>query len=113
MDLVRAILNEVEEKLPAIGPMANRVTVEGYDSATIDGHIEIMIEAGLLKGKGLGAGGIMVTGLPWAGHDFIGAAKDNTIWAKAKGSILKHGSSISFDLLLEWLKAEGRQRFGL
>ena len=107
-------MNEVAEKLPPIGYLQDRVSIEGYDAATIDGHIALLIEAGLLDGKvSQAAHTAAITGLPWKGHDFIAAAKDDTTWAKAKSTVLKHGASLPFDLLLEWLKAEGKKRLGL
>lgn len=112
MDLARSILSVVEEKSPPIGGIA-APAIDGYDSDTVIAHIELLSEAGLLRAKVMkgiaGHSGAHITGLTWAGHDFISAAKDDTIWAKAKGSILKQGSSITFDLLLEWLKAEARK----
>jgi hypothetical protein len=114
MDLVRAILSKVAEKLPPIGYLQDRVSIEGYDAATIDGHIALLIEAGFLEGKvNKAANVVAITGLPWKGHDFIDAARDDTTWAKAKATILKHGASLSFDVLLEVLKAEGKKRLGL
>jgi hypothetical protein len=65
-----------------------------------------------MKGLG-GVLGINITGITWEGYEFIGAASDETLWAKAKSSVLKHGSSITFDLLLEWLKAERKKRLGV
>jgi hypothetical protein len=50
MDLVRAILNEVETKLPPIGGMREPV-VDGYDPATIFAHVELLHEAGLLNAR--------------------------------------------------------------
>jgi hypothetical protein len=114
MDLVRAIMNEVADRLPPMGHMQDRVSIEGYDAATIDGHIELLIEAGLLEGRvNKGQKVIVITGLPWTGHDFIDAARDNTIWSKVKASMLKHVTSVSFDVFLELLKAEGKKRLGL
>jgi len=49
----------------------------------------------------------------WNGHEFLNAAKDATIWEKAKATLFKTSTSITFDLLVEWLKAEARQKLGL
>jgi hypothetical protein len=114
MDLVRAIMIKVAEKLPPIGYLQDRVSIEGYDAATIDGHIALLIEAGFLEGKvNKAANVVAITGLPWRGHDFIDAAKDDTIWSRAKALVLKHSTSVSFDVLLELLKAEAKNRLGL
>ncbi|MGO8839441.1 MAG: DUF2513 domain-containing protein [Limisphaerales bacterium] len=49
--------------------------------------------------------------LTWAGHDFLDAARNDTIWNKAKDEFLKPGISWTFSILFEWLKQEARQRF--
>jgi Hypothetical protein (DUF2513) len=117
MDLVRAILLDIEANAPAQGGLNRPVSVDGYDRATITAHVELMIrDAHLIHGemKKFNTGDdTMIRGLTWRGHEFIAAASSDTIWSKAKSSILKHGSSVSFDLLLEWLKAEGRKHLGL
>jgi len=43
--------------------------------------------------------------LTWAGQDFLDAAKDDTLWKKAKETVIKPGASFTFDVLLAWLKA--------
>lgn len=114
MDLVRAIMNEVAEKLPPMSHLQERLSIDGYDSATIDGHLELLIEAGLLEGRvNKPAKVVVITGITWNGHDFIAAAKSDTTWAKAKASMVKHGASLPFDLLLELLKSEAKSLFGL
>ena len=55
----------------------------------------------------------ILTGLSWLGHEFLDAAKDDTIWSKAKKTVLKSTAGITFDVLLEWLKAEVKGRIGL
>ena len=55
--------------------------------------------------------GAMLISLSWAGHDFIEACRDNSIWEKAKDKVLKPAAGMAFDVLLEWLKAEARRRF--
>ncbi len=40
------------------------------------------------------------------GCDFLDAARSDTLWAKAKTSVIKPSASWTFDLLKEWLKAE-------
>jgi hypothetical protein len=117
MGLVRAILLDIEANAPPQGGLNSRISVDGFDKATIMAHIVMMIsDEHLINGrvmKIITGDDAMIFGLTWRGHEFIDAARDDTIWTKAKTSLLKHGSSISFDLLLEWLKVEGRKRLGL
>ena len=51
-----------------------------------------------------------ILGLTWAGHDFLDAARDDTIWKKAQDAFLKPGISWTFSILLEWLKKEAQNK---
>lgn len=42
----------------------------------------------------------------WKGHDFLDAAKDDTLWNKAKEKFLIPGVSFTFDILFQWLKSQ-------
>ncbi len=116
-DLIRRIMTDIEampagEKYKHVNPAA------GYDSATVYAHVDLLLKAGLVEGDvtrdpGGAISGMRITGLTWSGHDFLDAAKDDTIWNKAKESVLKPGASITFGLLLEWLKAEAKQKLGI
>lgn len=115
-DLIRLILKDIES-LPA-GYYTNDFKYDGeYDQATIYGHIDLLIEEKFINGIAHKSSGnvdrIHVTGLTWKGHDFIDAAKDDTLWNKAKETILKPTAAITFTILLEWLKKEAKNQLGL
>lgn len=115
-DLIRRILKDVQD-LPA-GKTLDNPSYPGYDQSTINEHIILLEDAKLIKELNIVRlqgviKDIRIKGLTWDGHDFLDAAKDDTIWKKAKESILKPGASITFSLLLEWLKSEVKQKLGL
>ncbi len=114
-ELIRKILREVEDS-----DGLSRLTgfeYDGYDKDVVTEHIEILIEADLLRGKVTrylnGSGSAFVTGLTWAGHDFLDSMKDEGIWSKAKDTILKPVGGVAFDVLKEWLKWQMKQKLGL
>jgi len=88
-----------------------------YDQKTISEHVRLLIDAGLVQGKVTDMLGgrvhFYVSALTWTGHDFLDAARDATIWRKAKDTVLKPTASITFDLLLQWLKNQAKQQLGL
>jgi hypothetical protein len=89
-DLIRRIMIDVES-IPAYGQKQN-FSYDGYDSLTINQHIALLIEAGLIKGSIHEANvksTVLVDDLTWAGHDFLNATKDETLWTKAKENIIK------------------------
>lgn len=116
MNLVREILVWAENQ--EHGYVRNNPKIEGYSEEEIGYHVYIMNEAGLVKAhdftsmndKSPRAELLQIT---WSGYEFLGAAKDDTIWSKAKNTIFKTTTSITLDLLMEWLKAEAREKLGL
>jgi hypothetical protein len=91
---------------------------EKYDRATILEHINLLLEEGFINGSiqnncdGL-IDAVTISRLTWKGHDFLDASRDESIWLKAKETILKPAASITFSLLLEWLKEEAKKKIGL
>jgi hypothetical protein len=81
-ELIRTILREVED-VPGLVALTG-FTYPRYDENIVTEHMEILIEAGLLRGKVsryLNSGGhTHVSGLMWAGHDFLESMKDEGIW---------------------------------
>jgi Hypothetical protein (DUF2513) len=119
MDLVRLMLLRTE----AIGvdeEEAKRLHAEceKYDERLRAHHIAIMKEAGLIDGFTTNdASGTLARGailrLTWQGHEFLDAARNDTTWRKAKDKLLKPALGVTFTVLTEFLKAEGRRLAGL
>ena len=115
-DLVRRILMKIQDT-PA-GEYCDEIAYpDEYDPATISEHVRLLIDENFLNGKMVDAWGsspqFRITGLTWKGHDFVDAAKDNTLWEKAKKTILTTTAAITCDLLLLWLKTEIKMSLGL
>jgi hypothetical protein len=49
----------------------------------------------------------------WVGQDFIDAAEGDTLWEKAKKTVIKPGAAFTFHIVLDWLKMETKKRVGL
>ncbi len=99
------------------GKVLDHCEYPGYDQKTISEHVRLLLDAGLVRGELThfigGRISFHVSGLTWNGHDFLDAARDTTIWTKAKATVLKPTASITFDVLLEWLKVQAKQTLGL
>ncbi len=92
--------------------------VPGYTEDQIAHHVHLMWQAGLVEAVDIttngGAGpSAMLMSVTWAGHDFIDAARDDTIWNKTKSKVLSSGLSFTFDLLKEVLVAAAKGPLGL
>lgn len=113
-DLIRKIMTDIE-MLPS-GECKQQFEYPEIDTTTALYHVALLIDAGLIRGKteehseGID---VIVFDLTWNGHDFLDAMKDDNLWNKAKENILKPGMSFTFDLLLEYLKFQVKQKIGL
>lgn len=106
MDLIRRITLAAED-LPA-GAWLD--SLDGVDSATFSEHVRWMHEAGLAEAMifepladGVSAS---IKRLTWDGCNFADEIRSDTVWNKAKESVLRPSMSFSFSVLREWLKAE-------
>jgi hypothetical protein len=106
MDIVRNLLLRAEA---ADGSVSINDPVETY-------HVRIMIDAGLIEGRiseditSHAPRHSYIHNLTWAGHDFLEAARNDTVWHTAKEKLLKSGVSWTFELLKETLKSLARQQ---
>ena len=112
MDLLRRIAFEVEAM-----PLDHRLTgLAGVPPDEFFAHAEWLLEAGLAGGSVQRVpsgepGPVQLARLTWAGCEFVDAVRDDTLWKKAKTTVLAPGASFTLDLVKEWLKAEISQGF--
>ncbi len=117
LDLARSILKKIEECEDPWG-LHDSPEIDGYSSSQVSYHIKLLCEAGLIEAEdvsSMGPDGFDWDpgNLTWQGHEFLDAAKDESVWNKARQSVLKPAASFTFDLLLQWLKTEAKQTLGL
>lgn len=111
MDLIRLLLLETEGEEP-------RRDLSGYTDQQRNYHSALLIEAGLIKGiiqtdaKGFPAAAVRIR-LTWAGHEFLDAARNDTIWKKASEKIKQSGVQVTISLLEELLKKLLKESLGL
>jgi hypothetical protein len=109
IELIRLLLLREEE---GIAPPE----LASYDPAVLNYNSVLAIEAGLLRGQIYHEGGstipiTTVTGITWAGHDFLDATRDARIWKKTRTRALALGTTWS--LLLEFIDTQARRRLKL
>jgi hypothetical protein len=90
---------------------------EGEETQSVY-HSALLVEAGLVHGEIIldGSGqptGAVILRLTWAGHEFLDAARNDTIWHKAGERIKKSGVDVTLSLLQEILKQLAKQSLGL
>ncbi|MCB0396370.1 MAG: DUF2513 domain-containing protein [Flavobacteriales bacterium] len=114
IDLIRQILIEVERKKSPMGLLD--IEVDNFSKEQISYHVKLLAEAGYLDAKDL------ITkdgfewkpvGLTWLGHEFLDAARDNTVWNKAKKSIGSKLASTSIEVIKALLISLCKQGLGI
>ena len=117
MDLIRTILQKVESCEDPHG-LEHVPEIDGYSQAQVSYHIKLLHDAGFVEAQiadefGTACTDFLSINLTWTGQDFLDAARDDTLWKKAKENVIKPGASFTFDLLLVWLKTQVRTALGL
>jgi hypothetical protein len=114
MDLVRQILLMVEEE---DGYPNDCPSIDGVDENVIHYHCTILHEAGLIEAmdasNNMQPWYFIPTRLTWAGHEFLDAARSDTIWRSAKTRVAKVGESVSMETMLLLLRKLGNVALGL
>ena len=117
MDLVREILLQIEATEPE---KANKLDISSYGKDEIGPHVELMIEHGLIKGNVFPSNtgpahrilGYHIERMTWEGHDFLEAARNDTIWKKAKEKCIEATGGLTLDGLKACLVELGKQAIG-
>jgi hypothetical protein len=111
MALIRLMLLQVEGEQPSPDLSAYSEEQQVYHSA-------LLIEAGFTHGQIITGNQGEVTGtitlrLTWHGHEFLDAARNDTIWKKAGEHIKKSGVQVTMTILEEMLKRFLKEALGL
>jgi hypothetical protein len=95
MDLIRAILLEVE-KSPS--PGGSRIEILGHSREELYYNAQQAQDAGLIDARFLpNSDEFHVLRLTYAGHEFLDAARNDTLWAKAKETVIKNTGTLTLE----------------
>jgi len=100
MDLARELLLRIEANDG--DPRLLDLGVNGFEPQVIQEHLHLLKEAGLIEAMEShtrGGDSYYPTRLTWEGHNFMDAARDETLWKKTRQTISQKFQSVSFDVL--------------
>jgi hypothetical protein len=113
MDLVRLMLLKVAA-LPHRTEFEDDFAIDGYGDDLVQYHLRLLTEAGMLRTLELSHYSRHIpVELTWAGQDALDAMRDNKLWQAAKDNVLKPLGGATFAVLLDYLKAKGKEALGL
>lgn len=102
IDLARQILQIVEDDPEADGGSWVEVSVPGRSDREVSYHVRLLDEEGLLVAKDnstLDGPCFQPMRLTKPGHDFLTAARNDTLWNKAKAYIAEKGSALTIEAM--------------
>lgn len=105
-------------RLLLLGQEGEEVDLSSYSEEALLYHYALAIEAGLLRGdilehKDGTLRGAAVIRMTWEGHDFIDAARNESVWKKATSILSKNGMTLSFAVLTALLTSIAKEKIGL
>jgi hypothetical protein len=116
-DLIRKIMLAVEEQSSEASLQLPDLLekIPGYDVPSMGYNIDLAVKAGLIEGEthGYPISIALVSGLTWAGHDFLDDARSETVWNESKAKLLKVGGSASLEILKAVLIKTSQSLLGL
>ncbi len=101
MDLVRSILLQVEANEDDPRGMIP-LDIPGKSPMDVSYHVMLMAEAGLITAHDLSSSSgynFIPKRLTWSGHEFLDAARNETVWNETKMTVAKKAGTVSFEVL--------------
>jgi hypothetical protein len=115
VDLIRTILLEVEKSQSIGKPIT--VTADGYTPEEVNYHVMLLHEAGFVEALDFSShnNGFQwrPTRLTWPGHEFLDAARADTVWQKVKSVLTDKGIDVPLGVVHELAVQIGRSMLGL
>lgn len=114
MELIRRVMLEVEKSKDPYELVDPKF--EGHNETEISYHISLLDDAGLLHGQDRSAIGVFrwsAGALTWAGHEFVEAIRDDSVWKEALAITAKSGDGTVFEILNKALMQVLEKRTGL
>lgn len=116
LNLVRSLLLHFEAK--PNDAMDSRPVVPEYTDLEVKYHLLLMYEAGLLRAEPeLSKTSRIIKvhpfSLTWNGHEFLDAARNDSLWRKATSTVSSKTGTISFAVLQALLISLAKEKLGI
>jgi hypothetical protein len=111
MDLVRKIMLAVEASDRPLD--SSLIRIAGYTGESITEHMRLLNEAGLIEG--ISAYSVehrlkwIELRLTWSGHDFLDAARNESVWTETIAEVRKKTGAVPFEVLKGLLMESARE----
>ena len=116
MELIKKILLRLEESPKGL---ETDLSNDGYTSEQITYHSYLLIQGGLAEGErfythdGSPHPKAILSNLTWQGHEFVDAARNDSIWKKAMERVKERSDAIPIGVLTMLLTSLLKAQLGL
>lgn len=115
MELIRKIAFYIESAREQV--FSPSIQIEGFTTEQICYHCELMLDAGLIRvndNSHLNSDvcEMLIDRLTSKGHDFVDAARSDTLWNKTRKKVIDTVGSVTIDVLLTFLKSQSLEMLG-
>lgn len=116
MELIRQIAFAVESADDGLD--SEDIQVEGFTASQIGYHCDLMNESGLIdtidtQTMSSDFATFHIKRLTSKGHDFVDAARSDTIWNKARATIAATVGGVTIDVMIRYLKSQAMAALGM
>ncbi len=115
LELVREILLAVEKSDQAPDEWVN-INLPSRNPSLVSYHVKMLHDAGLLDATDLSdfsESSWVPRSLTWAGHEFLDAARNDTVWNKAISTLKEKSASVPFEILKAVVMKTCKDFFGI
>ena len=113
MDLIRRIVFKLEEASLDEAVKWEELTDAEHPLHEVVHHGILMKQAGLLDDSKWVNVGPRAQSLTWLGHEFADAARNESIWQKAKNKFQETGIALTMTALMAYLQQLAKEKLGL
>ena len=114
LDLIRAILLEVEQHPDPTKPVA--ISAPGYAPGQIAYHVRLLHEAGYIDAVDLSTMdelAWLVKSLTWKGHEFLDATRTATVWQQVLARLKDRGVDVPLSVVQKLAAQIGAAMLGV
>ena len=114
MELIRKILLAIEESEQTQGTID--LEMPDCEPQLVSYQIRLLAEAGLIEANDLSTSHDFEwkpRSLTWAGHEFLDAARNDTVWNKAMSKLKEQAASAPFEIVRAVVVQASKEFFGV
>lgn len=107
LELIRRIMLAAEAVPAGAQVMGSELNIDDVPPSALAGHLKLLIDGGYLEGNTFGGwsalepGHVSVLGIPWKGHEFLDAVRDESVWHKIRDRTAEMAGPVSLSVITQ------------